>query len=102
MLIEVKFTDKVPLTPGNVPTKFRSNKLNTFGEKCTNIISDPKNGRHFPGSRSFEVKLVNVDSLYKKLSTYLMGVIELLLLTGQEVFYLQREHILNVIGYKYR
>ena len=31
---EVKFTDNVPLTTTNVPTKFRWNKPKRFGEKC--------------------------------------------------------------------
>ena len=33
-LLEVNFVDKVPLTPSNVPTKFRWNNHNRFGEKC--------------------------------------------------------------------
>ena len=38
--------DKVSLNPSNVPTKFRWNNHNTctFGEKCKNVIADPKNG----------------------------------------------------------
>ena len=38
---EVKFADIVPLTPSNVPAKFCSNNQSRFGEKCTNVISDP-------------------------------------------------------------
>ena len=52
----VKFMDKVPLTPINVPTKFHLNNQNTLGEKCKNVISDHKTGCLFPRSRSFEVK----------------------------------------------
>ena len=48
----VKFADKVPLTSSNVPTKFHSDNQN-IGEKCKSVISDPKNGCHFP-----EVKVV--------------------------------------------
>ena len=51
---ELKLTDKVPLTPGNVHTKFRLNKENVLGEKCKILILDPQNGRHFPRSKSFE------------------------------------------------
>ena len=35
---EVKFADKVPLTPCNVPTKFRWNNQNRMGEKCKSVI----------------------------------------------------------------
>ena len=47
---------RVSLTPSNVPTNFCWNNQNKFGEKCKKVISDPKTGCHFPGSRSFEVK----------------------------------------------
>ena len=39
---EVKCTDKVPLNPSNVPTKFRWNNQNTDGKQCKKAISDPK------------------------------------------------------------
>ena len=38
---EVKFVDKVPLTPSNAPTKFRWNNQNKFREKCKKAILDP-------------------------------------------------------------
>ena len=53
---EVKFVDKVPLTPSNVPTTFRGDNQNKFGEKCESVILDSKNGRHSPRSRPFKVK----------------------------------------------
>ena len=37
-LFEIKFVDKVPLTPGNVTTKFRWNNQNRLGEKGINVI----------------------------------------------------------------
>ena len=55
--VEVKFADMVPLTPSNAPTKFRWNNKNRFGEKCKNVISNPKTGRYFPRSRLFEDKV---------------------------------------------
>ena len=58
MSIEVKFTDSVTLTPSNVPTKFCFNNQNTLGEKYKNVISDPKNGHHFP-LRWFKVKFAD-------------------------------------------
>ena len=60
---EVKFTNKVPLTPSNVPTKFCWNNQKRLGEKCKNVISDFKNGCHFPWSRSFEVKFADMVPL---------------------------------------
>ena len=30
-----------------------------MGERCKNVISGPKNGRHFPKSRSFEIKFAD-------------------------------------------
>ena len=48
----------MPLTPSNVPTKFRLNNQNTYREKCQNVISEPQNGHHSPRSRSFEVKYI--------------------------------------------
>ena len=56
----VKFVDKVPLTDSNVLTKFHWNNQNRFGEKCKNVISNPKIGRHFPRSGSLEVKFVDM------------------------------------------
>ena len=32
----------MPLTTGNVPTQFHWHNQNTLGEKCKNVISDPK------------------------------------------------------------
>ena len=55
-MFEVKSADNVPLTPSNVPTKFRSDRHNRFGKKYTNVISDLKNGHYYTRSRSFEVK----------------------------------------------
>ena len=39
--VEIKFMDKVPLTPSNVPSKFDWNNQNRFGKKCKTVISDP-------------------------------------------------------------
>ena len=46
----------MPLTTGNLPTNFCWNNQNRFGKMCKNVISDSKNGCHFPRSKSFEVK----------------------------------------------
>ena len=48
-----------PVPLANVATKFSFNNQKIFGEKCKNVISDTKNGRHFPRSRSFEVKFAD-------------------------------------------
>ena len=55
--------DKVPLTNSNVPTEFHLNNQKMFGEKCKNVILDPKNGRHLLRSRAFEVKFMDKVSL---------------------------------------
>ena len=52
-LFGVKFVCKVLLTPSNVPTKFHLNNQNRLGENCKILISDPKNGRHFPKSQCY-------------------------------------------------
>ena len=61
---EVKLVDKVPLTASNVPTKFRWNNQNTFGENYKHVISDLKKGRHFPRARLIEVKIYGHGAPY--------------------------------------
>ena len=48
-------------TPSSAATKICWNNRNTcsFWEKCNNVISDLKNGHHFPRLRSFEVKFAD-------------------------------------------
>ena len=60
-VVWIKFTDKVPLTPSIVPAKFHCNTQNRVGEMCTNVISDPENGRNFLRSMSFEVKCAELN-----------------------------------------
>ena len=38
---KVKFMNKVPVTPSNVPAKFCLNNQNRLGEKCKNVFSYP-------------------------------------------------------------
>ena len=54
MSFELQFVDKVPLI-----TSFVGITRIDLEKKCKNVISDPKNGHHFPRSMSFEVKFTN-------------------------------------------
>ena len=55
-LIEVIFPDKVPFTPRNVPTKFRWNKQNRFGESAKKWFFQFKIGHHFQESCAIRPK----------------------------------------------
>ena len=47
---EVIFPDHVFLIPSNVPTTFRWNDQDRFGEKCKKVIFYMQIGHHFAGS----------------------------------------------------
>ena len=50
----------VPLSPFNVPTKFRSSNWNRFGEKCENVLFAIKNGHYFAESWAIRPKFCNI------------------------------------------
>ena len=55
-VFEVKFMDKVPLTPNNVPTKFRLNNQIDLEKGAKLLLQIHKKGCHFPRSRSLKVR----------------------------------------------